>query len=258
MANTIFPHPQVFRKLYSLVKEDFTKYFQSDYSETPQRTGTGLEKEAVKLLEDYSTRYDYRVHLTDRDLERGFAGLLHKFDAGIEDRSDLSQCLFEVKYRGSEGKLTHENIMKFHHATFEYFLKLLTEQRWDKVNVFRCFVTSQEASDEYRQFFYTWGIALIDPILRPLPSLPSIFEQAQKEYGATDQLLDLIERSYRLNEQAYFSLASLMLPEQEYSYTLDLNRLNPAVDSASILVEHKHLHAEVEALQQRYRRGRFQ
>jgi len=154
--------------------------------------------------------------------------------------------------------LTHENIMKFHHATFEYFLKLLTEPRLSEANVFRCFVTNQEVSDEYRQFFYTWGIALIDPILRPLPSLPSIFEQAQKEYGATDQLLDLIELSYRLNEQAYFSLASLIPPEQEYTYMLDLNRLNPAFDSANILVEHKYLHAEVEALQQKHRGGKYQ
>ena len=103
MTNSVFPPPRVFQKLYSLVKRDFTKYYQSGYSETPQITGTGLEREVVKLLEEYAPIYNYHVHLTDKKQKRGFAGLLHKFDAGIEEKSDLSQCLFEVKYRGVDG-----------------------------------------------------------------------------------------------------------------------------------------------------------
>lgn len=258
ITNTVFPPPRVFKELYSLVKRDFTKYYQSGYSETPQITGTGLEREVVKLLEDYAPIYNYQVHLTDKNQKRGFAGLLHKFDAGIEEKSDLSQCLFEVKYRGVDGVLNHDAIMKFHHATFEYFLKLLTDQKWNEANVFRCFVTNQEVSDEYRQFFYTWGIALVDPKLRPLPCLPTIFEQFQEKYGPMNHLLDLIERSNRLIDLAYFSLAALVPPEQKYGNTLDLGRLNAAISSGNILAEHKYLQAEVEAVQRNYGRGKYQ
>ena len=188
----------------------------------------------------------------------GFSGLIHKFDAGIKYKFDLNQCLFEVKYRVTDVTLEQEDIMKFHQAHFEYFLKLLTEQRWDEANVSRCFVTTKEVRDRHRHFFYAWGITLIDPLLRPLPCLPEIFERCQEQYGTSDQILELVERANRLTERACFSLADLVPPEQKYGNVLDLDKLNPAVDSANILAEHKYLQNKVETLQQRYRQGRHQ
>jgi len=258
MVDTVFPPPRVLRKLYKLIKEDFAKYLQANYADTPRDIGKGLETEVVKILENGSTKYNYRVHLTHQESRIGFSGLLHQFDAGIEDRDDtLRQCLFEVKYRGEETNVEQEDIMKFHHATFEYFLKLLTDQKWRNCNIFRCFITNEEVNDGYRQFFYTWGIALIDPTLRPLCCLPEIFNTFKDNYGETDHLLDLIKRSEKLIEQAYFSLASLVPPDQEFGNILYLDKLNPAVDSASILDEHKSLDNEVNVLQQKFSRGRY-
>jgi len=253
MASEVFPSPRIFLELYKLVRQEF-RYKQPDYSQSPQATGTGLEKEVVKLLERYSIREDFHVHLTDRDPAPGFSGLLHKFDAGIKNKSTWNQCLFEVKYRGDEGNLAYEDIMKFHHATFEYFLKLLTEHHWDEANIFRSFVTTKRVSNAYRQFFYTWGIVLIDPELLPIPGLVRISEDFQKEIGPTDQILSLIEQANELIEQAYFSLAQLVPEGQRYGNVLSLDKLNPATESEKILDQHQFLYSEAKALK-KYVRG---
>lgn len=256
MTDEIFPHPQIFKALYALVQEEFPTHLLSGYSETLPGIGTGLELEVVKVLEKYEKRHGYQVHLTNNKQVSGFAGLMHEFDAGVEDREDLKQCLFEVKYRGGTGRFDHENIMKFHHATFEYFLKRVTEQRIDEANVFRCFVTNFEVSDNFRRFFYAWGIALIDGKFIPLPLLPRIFEDFQKK-ETTNQLVSLIERANRLLKQGYFSLLELVPLNQRYSNILDLNKLNPAIDSGEILVEHRALQSEIDALQQKYSTGNY-
>ena len=110
MTDTVFPHPRIYQKLYALVKQDFPKYLQAGYADTPHNTGAGLETEVVRLLEQYAEVYNYRIHFTDPDWRVGFSGLIHKFDAGIEERDDdLNQCLFEVKYRGAETLIQQSN-----------------------------------------------------------------------------------------------------------------------------------------------------
>lgn len=153
--------------------------------------------------------------------------------------------------------LAHEDIMKFHHATLEYFLKLLRERGRDEANLFRCFVTNQTVSDDFRQFFYSWGIALIDPKFIPVPLIANVLSDFQKLEGKTNHILDLIKRANSLINQAYFSLGQLVPPHQKHGSVLDLGKLNPANDSTKILAEHNFLQDEITILQQKRGIGRF-
>lgn len=250
MESDIFPNPRIFKELYTLVRADF----KAGYS-AAQKKDWGLEGQVVELLEKYADRYNYTVHLTHAIPQIGFSGLTHKFDADIRDR-DFNQCLFEVKYRRATGMLEHEDIMKCHHATLEYFLKLLNEQGRDEANLFRCFITNQEVNDSFRRFFYSWGMVLIDPKLIPIPLIANIFKEFQMLEGATPHILELIKRANGLIERTYFGLAQLVPPQQKHGSVLDLGRLNTAYESEKFLVEHKRLQAEIDILQRKYRVGK--
>lgn len=258
MPENIFPPPIIFKRMFELISYEFPKKLQANYPANLRDKGLGLQQEVLAVLERYDREYGYIVNFADDRSITGFSGLIHKFDAGIQNRSDLKQCLFEVKWRSSDGgQLDQEDIIKFHHSTFEYFLKLFTQQNIDEIDIFRCFVTNFEVNDEYRRFFYSWGIALIDPKLPPLPMMADIFRDAQRRFGPTEQTIELIERAELLIDKGYFSLANLVPPNQLYTGILELSALNPEIDSQAILDEHKLLQDEILAIQQRHHLGKF-